>query len=191
MTASDLQVPLARRGSEFTLRDGTGVTIRELRDGDREELERFVEGLSEDTVYFRFLATGMDRQVIVSQLLPRPGGLSLVAVKGNVIVGHAAYYKSEGEAAEVGVLILDGYQGKGLGTRLIESIARAANADGVTMFEAVIGWNNTRMIKMVRTMGFPTSEKVEPDLIRIRFPTSIDPVTIAEFQERWMFTPGC
>jgi len=175
--------------SKFTLRDGTATAIRELRERDRDLLERFVDGLSEDTVYFRFLATGIDRDVLIEQLRPRPGGKTLVAVTGEKIIGHVAYYRSESEAAEVGILILDGYQGKGMGTRLIERIAREANSDGITVFETIIGWNNTRMIGMIKTMGFPTTEKVEPDLIRIRFPTSIDPVSIGEFQEKWLLVP--
>ena len=175
--------------SVFTLRDGSEAEIRDLRDGDRVELERFVGGLSQDTVYFRFLASGIDREVLIEQLSPRRGGKTLVAVADRRIVGHVAYYKSEWEAAEVGILILDGYQGKGLGTRLIEAIAQTANANGITMFETIIDWNNTRMIKMVRSMGFPTSEKLEPDLIRIRFPTSIAPVSIAEFLEWWVLGP--
>jgi len=178
-------------GSVFTLGDGSAVTLRELRDGDRAMLERFIDKLSEDTIYFRFLASGINREVIIDQLSPRPGAYTLVAVEGGEIVGHVAYFKSQSEAAEIGILIMDAYQGKGLGTRLIETIARAANANGVTMFEAIIDWNNTRMIRMVRSIGFPTSEKVEPDLIRIRFPTSIDPVSIGEFQEKWVFSPDC
>ena len=175
--------------STFTLRDGTEAEIRELAEDDRAELERFVDGLSQETIYFRFLATGIDREVLIEQLSPRKGGKTLVAILGEQIIGHVAFYKSESEAAEVGILVLDGHQGKGLGTRLIEAIAQAANAEGISIFETIIDWNNTRMIKMVRSMGFPTSEKVECDLIRIRFPTSIDPVSIAEFQERWVFAP--
>ena len=188
--ATDL-APVAGGDTTFILRDGSAVAIHEIRDKDRGMIERFVNQLSEDTIYFRFLASGINKEVIVNQLSPRPGAYALVAVTGEAIVGHVAYFKSQSDAAEIGVLILDTYQGKGLGTRLIESIARAANAKGITVFEAIIGWNNTRMIRMVRNIGFPTSEKVEPDLIRIRFPTSIDPVTIAEFQEKWMFLPGC
>lgn len=183
--------PVVGGNSDFKLKDGSAVALRELLDEDRSMLERFVDRLSEDTIYFRFLASGVNREVIVEQLSPRPGAYALVAVAGGAIVGHAAYFKSQPDAAEIGVLILDSYHGKGLGTRLIESIARAANANGITVFEAIISWNNTRMIRMVRNMGFPTSEKVESDLIRIRFPTSIDPVSIAEFQEKWMFLPDC
>ena len=182
-------VPPGAGASAFTLRDGTETVIRELSGVDKAALERFVDGLSPDTIYFRFLASGINREVLIEQLTPRPGGRTLVAVVKEEIIGHVAYYKSESEAAEVGILILDSYQGKGLGTRLIEAIAQTANADGITMFETIIDWNNTRMIKMVRSMGFPTSEKVEYDLIRIRFPTSIDPVSISEFQENWVFRP--
>lgn len=188
---SGLETASKRTESALELRDGTVVSVRELGPADAGLLERFVDGLSDDSMYFRFLATGIDRQVVIEQLSPRPGGLTLVAVQGGAIVGHVAYYRSESEAAEIGILVLDGYQGKGLGTGLIGRVAQMANAEGISMFEAIIGWNNTRMIKMVRSMGFPTSEKVEADLIRIRFPTSINPVTIREFQEKWVFLPGC
>ncbi|MDE1853313.1 MAG: GNAT family N-acetyltransferase [Thaumarchaeota archaeon] len=105
------------------------------------------------------------------------------------MVGHAAYYRNDAETAEIGLLVLDKYQGLGLGTMLTERIARSAHGEGISMFETIIGWNNPRMIRMMRNMGFPTSERVEPDLIRIRFPTSIDPVTIKEFQDKWVFLP--
>ena len=113
----------------------------------------------------------------------------LLAIKDGIVVGHAGYYRSGKDTAEVGVLILEGFQGLGLGTLMIERIASSANRAGISVFEAVISWDNTRMIRMVKSMGFPTSVKVEPDLIRIRFPTSIDPVSIDEFQSRWTWNP--
>lgn len=175
---------------DLALRDGARARVRVLRPGDTAELEKFVGGLSEDSIYYRFLTSGISREALISELSPRTGCLSLVAIMDGRIVGLSSYCRSGPEAAEVGLLILDEYQGRGLGTGLTERIARAANEDGVSMFEAIIDWNNTRMIELVRNLGFPTSEKVEPELIRIRFPTSIDPVTIAEFQERWLFRPA-
>jgi RimJ/RimL family protein N-acetyltransferase len=163
--------------------------IRSLDGDDSPALAEFVEGLSEDAIYNRFLTSGISREALLSELSPRPGCLSLIAVVGDRIVGLASYCRSGKETAEVGLLIDDAYQGKGLGTGLTEKIARAGNEDGISMFEAIIDWNNTKMIELVRKLGFPTSEKVEPQLIRIRFPTSIDPVTIEEFQERWVFHP--
>ncbi|MDE1858400.1 MAG: GNAT family N-acetyltransferase [Thaumarchaeota archaeon] len=176
--------------ADLEMRDGAIAQVRVLRQSDVPDLGRFVDGLSEDSIYYRFLTSGISREALLSELSPKPGCVSLVAVAKGRIVGLSSYCRSGPETAEVGLLIIDEYQGKGLGTGLTERIARAANQDGVSMFEAVIDWNNTRMIELVRNLGFPTSEKVEPDLIRIRFPTSIDPVTLGEFQDRWVFRAG-
>ena len=185
---------LEKRGDPVTadlaLRDGTIARVKVVETEGRGDLEKFVGGLSEDTIFYRFLTVGISREALVSELSPRTGCLSLAAVVEGEIVGLASYCRTAPEAAEVGLLVADGYQGKGVGTGLTERIARAANREGVSVFEAIIDWNNTRMIKLVRNLGFPTSERVEPELIRVRFPTSIDPVTIAEFQEKWVFGVG-
>lgn len=186
---SEIQAAQGGREVLIKLRDGTRGTLRELKHQDSEMLQRFVEDLSEDSISYRFLSTGLGKEVLIEQLSPKSNGFTLVAILDGRIVGHAAYYRSGSETAETGLLILDGYQGKGLGTLMLENLASIANTDGVSMFEAIIDWNNIRMIELVRNMGFPTSEKVEPDLIRIRFPTSIDPISLAEFQERWVFAP--
>ena len=70
---------------------------------------------------------------------------------------------------------------------MVEKIARAANVAGISVFETIASLQNMRMIEMVRNMGFPTSVKIEPDLIRVRLPTSIDPVSIDEFNTRWTY----
>ena len=86
------------------------------------------------------------------------------------------------DKAEIGLVVLDAYQGKGLGTTMLEKIAHIANEDGISVFETIVSKQNTKMIRMVRDMGFPTAVKSEPDMIRIRFPTSIDPITIEAFE---------
>ena len=173
--------------ADVTLRDGASAQVRALGDSDSAALERFIAGLSEETIYYRFLTTGISRESLVGELSPRRGCLVLVAMFEEKIVGLASYCRSGLKTAEVGLLIADEYQGKGLGTGLTGRIVRAANLDGISMLEAIVDWGNTRMIELVRNLGFPTSEKVEPDLVRIRFPTSTDPGTLAEFQDKWVF----
>ncbi|MDE1853314.1 MAG: hypothetical protein KGI38_06155 [Thaumarchaeota archaeon] len=70
----------AERGSP--LRDGAIVSFKELKAEDGQALERFVDGLSEDAIYFRFLMTGIDRGVLIDQLSPKPESFTLVALKG-------------------------------------------------------------------------------------------------------------
>lgn len=172
---------------ELTLRNGDVLEMRALDRSDLEMLGKFVAALSEETIHYRFLTSGISKEAMLMELSPAAGCFSLVGVRGRQILGLASYCRTGRGSAEIGLIVADDYQGQGLGTALTEQIARFANAEGISVFEAVIDWNNVRMIKLVRTLGFPTSERVEPDIIRIRFPTSMDPVSISEFQERWVF----
>ena len=101
------------------MRDGTDVKVRVLRPGDSAALEKFVDGLSEDSIYYRFLTAGVSKETLVSELSPRPACLSLVAIVGERIVGLASYCRSSPEMAEVGLLIADDFQGKGRHFRLV------------------------------------------------------------------------
>ena len=168
--------------SVVSLLDGSNVSLRRARSEDRVAIEDFLNALSEETLSYRFLESVCERRVLLKQLLPASNNYVLVAMLDNKIVGHTAYYESRRESAEIGIMILDAYQRKGLGTIMLERIAHAANANGISVFETIISRDNTKMIRMVEDMGFPTSTKLEADLIRIRFPTSIDPITIAKFE---------
>ena len=187
LEVSDLQPQRNGVTEDLALRDGTSARVRVLRPSDSAMLESFVDALSEETIYFRFLTSGVSRETLMRELSPTPGCFSIAAVVDDRIVGLSSYCRTGAETAELGLLVSDECQGKGIGTGLTARIVRAANEDGISALEAMVDWNNMRMIRLVRNLGFPTSEKVEPDLIRIRFPTSIDPVTISEFQEKWVF----
>lgn len=168
---------------DVRLRDGSLAHLRRARSEDRQALEQFVNGLSEESLAFRFFESPVDRSVMLRQLMPARNNYVLLAFTGDAVIGHAAYYRSGKAAAEIGLIVGDAFQGRGLGTVMIERIARSANLGGISVFDTIISPDNTRMIKMVRDMGFPISVMSEPGMIRIRFPTSIDPVTIKEFEE--------
>jgi acetyltransferase len=173
---------------DATLRDGSLAHLRRAVAEDQGMLERFLNSLSEETLSSRFLESPADRRTLLRRLLPGPKNYVLLAIQnGDLVIGHAAYYRSGEETAEVGVVILDSHRGIGLGTIMVEKIARAANAAGISVFETITSRENMGVTKMVRSIGFPTSVKVESDVVRIRFPTSIDPVTIGEFRSRWSF----
>jgi N-acetylglutamate synthase-like GNAT family acetyltransferase len=168
---------------EVALRDGTVVLMRRARAGDGKALTEFADSLSEESISFRFFGSALDHDLLRKELMPGPTSYVLLAMRDGRVIGHAAYYRSGGNMAEIGLVILDSFQGKGLGTKMLERIARTANLDGLSVFDTIISHDNLRMIKMVEDMGFPTSVRTEPDLIRIRFPTSIDPLTLKEFED--------
>ena len=172
-----------RSSGDIELRDGSIARLKPAQLEDNGLIDEFVKSLSEDTILFRFLDLPLDRNVLLTELVPNATNYVLMAIRDEKVIGHAAYYRSGRGTAEVGIVIRDAFQDKGLGTIMLEKIASAANMDGISVFETIISHDNLRMIKMVEEMGFPISIKREPDLIRIRFPTSIDPVTIEIFKK--------
>ncbi|CAN5848405.1 hypothetical protein BH23ACT5_BH23ACT5_09750 [soil metagenome] len=78
---------------------------------------------------------------------------------GVLIDGHAAgvgrYARAQpgSRAAEVGMTILDDYQGKGLGTLLVECLGVVARAAGYTAFEFEVLSENTAMLTILERLG--------------------------------------
>jgi acetate---CoA ligase (ADP-forming) len=164
------------------LRDGSVARLRQAQAEDVRIIDEFLKSLSDESISFRFFDSAVERRILLQELVPSSSNYVLIAIRDGIVIGHSAYYKSGKNTAEIGIIILDAYQGKGLGTMMLEKIASAANRNGISIFETIIGDDNTRMIKMVKDMGFPVSVRVEQDVVRIRFPTSIDPITIELFK---------
>jgi len=181
---SGLEAASERSRDKVVLMDGSIVGLRRAQPKDDAIIEEFLNNLSEESVEFRFFDSVLDRSVLLKQLVPAPNNYVLIAIKDGRVIGHVAYYKAGGDNAEIGIIVTDAFQRKGLGTMMLERIARIANEDGISVFETIISKENTKMIRMVRDMGFPTAIKMETDMIRIRFPTSIDPITIGEFEAK-------
>lgn len=179
---SGLETESKGSGEEVVLMDGSSAFLRRAQPEDIRLIEDFLNAVSEESLSFRFFDSVCDRKILLRQLIPTPNNYVLIALREDRVIGHTAYYRSTGETAEIGMMVLDAYQRRGLGTIMLEEIARAANEDGISVFETIISKENTKMIRMVKDMGFPTSVKMEPDMIRIRFPTSIDPITIEAFE---------
>ncbi len=78
----------------------------------------------------------------------RPGGGRLAAV--------AEYIPAGDGTADIGVLVDDALHGTGLGTLLIEHLALAAAAEGVTRFIADVLTENKAMLDVLSDVGLPT-----------------------------------
>ena len=79
------------------------------------------------------------------------------------IVGTARYYRlgdAEGRA-EPGIVVLDAYQGRGLGKALFERLVRAASERGIRSFECEILSNNVPMKRLLRRVDEEAAEFVQ------------------------------
>jgi acetyltransferase len=71
------------------------------------------------------------------------------------IVGVSRYVTDPDlTSCEFALVIADDYNGKGLGTRLMESIMEAARDKGLTEMYGLVLANNATMLRLLRRLGF-------------------------------------
>lgn len=177
------QWAMNRFETDVVLRDGSLAHVRPVRSEDRALLERFIENLSSDSLYLRFLHA-VKPEDAVKELIPSAGQFALLVMRDEMVIGHAIYAISLPGKADAAVVVADAYQSKGLGTILLGQLAQAAIAEGISVFDAQVAMENARMLRVLRELGFPTVLKSEPGLIRVTFPASLLPEALAHFEQR-------
>jgi GNAT superfamily N-acetyltransferase len=83
----------------------------------------------------------------------RPGTDALVATWNGVIIGHAMAVDTAGPpgaaATEIGVVVADGWQGRGVGSGLMRALAARARARGATTLVMEVMAENRRVLTMI------------------------------------------
>ncbi|KQW47658.1 hypothetical protein ASC77_14590 [Nocardioides sp. Root1257] len=143
---------------------GSTLTTRPAGPGDRHLLTGLLGALSHDSAYLRF-QTGIGPgpwPAMVDALLPEGlrGGAVLGFVEGE-LVAHGVWvrvgYRS---AAEIGLVVADAHQGRGIGTRVASALMDDLTAHGVEQVEVFASATNTAVIRMVARQA--------PDAVRER-----------------------
>lgn len=182
--STSFAIPSLNFESDVVLIDGSIVHVRPGRRDDREMLVEFFKMLSQESVYLRFFGAGISPESAVDMMVPAPDRFSLIALRESKIVAHAAYYLKEQGHAEVALVVADSCRKKGLGTILVGQLSEIANRSGITEFEAIVSPENYTMIELVRNLGFPLKQTIEPGSIRITFGTSFLPEAVERFESR-------
>ena len=74
-------------------------------------------------------------------------------------------------AAEVAFAVADEYQGRGIGTLLLEHLIPLARANGIVEFQADVLGENNRMLQVFARSGFVVTSSVEAGVVHLSFPT--------------------
>ena len=155
--------------SSWTTKDGTPVTIRPIRSEDEPLLVKFHKTLSEQSVKSRYGKTLSLDYRIAHQRLARVCGTDydwetvLVADRSipdsneHEILGVARLTKTDEGEAKFGILISDAWQGHGLGTRLLEMLLKAAQAEGFNRVTGRILSDSLAMRSLSEKIGFTLS----------------------------------
>jgi GNAT superfamily N-acetyltransferase len=135
------------------------VEIRPIHPEDKQLLAAGFERLSDRSRYNRFLAptdrlteamlryfTEVDHHDHEALLALGPSGEA---------VGVARYVRSPGDPtrAEAAITVVDEFQGRRIGSQLLEAIAERAREEGITHFRALVHNQNTEMLELLENLG--------------------------------------
>jgi ribosomal protein S18 acetylase RimI-like enzyme len=156
---------------------GRAITaIRPVRPEDLAELGGFFAGLSVESRYLRFFAPVTPTHGLLDLLAGRHARVdAIVAVADGVIVGHAmaADYR-DGRATDVGIVVADAWQRRGVGAALMRGLVARARARGVKSLAMDVLPGNRRVIAMILAHWPDAAVGQNPDSVDIRIPLPID-----------------
>jgi len=165
----DNKVEASVSEESWTSRNGVPLTLRAVRTGDQAGLRAFIDGLSRESRYFRFLTGGsVADEVIrgfVSHRLGRDVALVVTSRDADTgmetIVANAEYVVSDGDIAELAVVVADDWQGQGLGRRLIQRLQQLARSRRLRGMRGDVLSENRRMLAIMRGCGFTARRNPE------------------------------
>jgi ribosomal protein S18 acetylase RimI-like enzyme len=162
-------------------RPRVGVTLRRTRETDAAALTRLLSGLSVQSRYLRFFGgLGHPSPRLVARLLCRDAthGAWLAEI-GAIAVGHVMW-ALDAQTAELGVVVADAWQRRGIGRRLMQSARAEAAAAGATAVQLDVLVDNRPMVRLLRR-EMPAAHVTRDDgQLTFRAPiTSATPVAAA------------
>jgi GNAT superfamily N-acetyltransferase len=132
------------------------ILIRSVSSEDEDGLRRMLSRLSRKGIYLRFhapLPRAPEWAVAMFANSDRRYGESLVAVADGEIVGHAMYVlQGGGDSAEFAIVVEDRCQARGIGKRLLSTLAERAGREGVKCFTGAVLGQNKRMFGLLRSV---------------------------------------
>ena len=142
----------------------TGLRMRRAVPADRSALADLLGGLSMESSYRRFQAAlgPTPRASVLAALLPEgPRGGAMLAYDGPDLVGHGVWRRAgTAPVAEIGLVVADSHQGRGVGTALTEALIADLTARGVERVEVFATATNEAVARMVARRA--------PDAVRER-----------------------
>jgi RimJ/RimL family protein N-acetyltransferase len=144
-------------------RSGMDIFLRPIKMTDEHELKDFVHGLSDRSLYTRFISKRRDlpherlQELVVIDYTQE---MAIVAVAGGeeekeTFVGVGRYYiYPDRQSAEIAFAVRDDYQKKGIGQELLSYLTYLARRQGLLGFTAEVLADNEPMLHVFEKGGF-------------------------------------
>lgn len=163
----------ARYRREWPLAGTGGGTyiVRPVHPNDAQMLQALVQGLSPESRWFRFVSRfhelppsmlsrftliDYDREMaLVAVVMERSVSPDGTVLESERIVGVSRYVTNPDQTScEFSLVVADEFSGRGIGSRLMESIIDVARDKGLAEMDGLVLANNPDMLKLVRRLGF-------------------------------------
>lgn len=170
--------------SDVVLRDGVTVRLRPIRPDDAPQLLALHNGLSLDSLYLRFFAVprlNLERMQRLADV-DYQDDFALVAEWNGGIGAIVAFYRDRTapHRAEIAFTVMEGMQGHGVGTRLLERLASIARERDVSVFDAYVLADNRKMMQLFLDSGFRIERRMEEGVYHVTLSLEETPL----FQDR-------
>jgi ribosomal protein S18 acetylase RimI-like enzyme len=166
-------MPEAYRAIEH-LRDGRPIEIRAVRPNDKYEMLAAIGRTSTESLRRRFFVVKRgfsQKEIDFFVRIDFRDHVALIALADEdgrpTIGGGGRYVVVEPGSAEVAFIVIDGYQGQGIGSHLMRHLAGIARDAGLTELIAEVLPENTAMRKVFSKFGFKPAPRREPQVIHL------------------------
>jgi acetyltransferase len=160
----------------YQLVNGINITIRPIRPEDGDLEKDFVHRLSGRSKYFRFMQALQEltpEMIVRFTQIDYDREMAFIAVSEQETppkeYGVGRYIMNpDGRSAEFALVVSDDSQCKGIGTRLMKTLMRAAKFKGIAFIEGEVLTVNKPMLSFVSKLGFSIEEiPGDPEVVRV------------------------
>lgn len=164
--------------SNYTVReflgDGSQIEIRALRREDEADMLAAVERTSAQSLQRRFFVmkrhfSDKERAFFLDVDFKNHVAIVAVADEGGhkVIVGGGRYIAFEPGRAEMAFVVIDTWQGRGIGSILMRHLVKIASDSGLQELTAEVLPENAAMIKVFEKFGFSPAPRRDPQILHL------------------------
>lgn len=157
--------------TNWQMKNGVDVKIRPIRPEDAELEKAFIESLSEQSRYYRFMH---NVKRVTPEMLARftqidyHREMALVALvqkdRAWEEIGVSRYVLNpDGISCEFAVVVSDQWHRTGIGYKLMELLIEAARNKGLKFMDGIVLRDNVPMRKLARSMGFELQDDAKDE----------------------------
>ena len=163
-----------RYSASERLRDGREIEIRALQPDDKDDMLAAVGRTGTQSLQRRFFAVKRgfsEREIAFFMNIDFINHVALAALADEdgrkIIVGGGRYIIIEPGKAEIAVVVIDDYQGQGIGTVLTRHLAGLARKAGLRELIAEVLPENTAMQKVFGKFGFQARRGLDSQVVHL------------------------